>query len=1028
MNVLTKDLTKKQNLPLIVRIKIDLPIRGEGEHQVSGGFNCQDEQGNHIYEYLVRKISTKGCYWSDNCFDKTIRELVQNFRKERGEKQYQQELELFKKLGREKYIHYQAQTYLTNALLRKVYPELADYVVDEHYLNLTRGVGEGQITREKCEAKVVAELKKLLPEISVKRLEYRAEELIEEYKNGQLETDGMAAKEQAQELSQVILNGIDFSYLCFRAGIDFLYEQFYFLADAVEERIENGDLSEYARLDQEGKGLTKKEFEPERRKFVVLQDELAKYERNQQNTNQLEQKHQTNHLTEPDPNCDFLVKRKPSEILKELPIKQDLKTLLSLMAESRQNLGSGTAYRILKAVKKLSQSEDYNFPEFFLIVRLKKDQIKGAEEILVHLETFANWLENELKRTIGKALKQLPKDSQRSIGYGECSSVAKYLARVETNSPDDMGYGQFLYCEDDKLNKSNGYPRIETSVDDFKEFRLEKNLLVDKRKSLNLSMLKYFFELEINEKGEPLSLAERSNDKLFADLEISKDQKSMEEQGKYPVILFNLKNTKGDSYQEIENEIKDRVIKLFADHLYLEDCLKPDYKLLSSAQKDKLSRYFSGNINKTDLHTSLVFLSELLYKRFNQKVILLIDEYDETLNDAYVNFFTHKPKEFERILHLIAKILGNALKSNNIYLKKAVLVGILKIAKANIFSGLNNVAEYGLLNKRFTEYYGFTQNEVDNLLTKVPLVIDKNKVKEWYNGYNFGGQSVYNPLSIMRCLLEEGTLDSYWMNSGSTALIDQTLLSDDIQEDLQTLLNGKSITKELYGEIAFEQIKDSRNIFYSLLVFAGYLNPKPTDQLDFYELSIPNREVRKIYKERMIQWVARKLKISVGSHLSLMELLTEKRVLKFVERFKEFLALATSSWQTNQREAESFYNGFFLCLTEILSPTFLITSEQESGRGRSDLTLIPKYNHTNHAFIIEYKVCSEEKDLDLTSEKGLKQIKDKEYNTKVKKLYNKHVMETNKPNQFPSEDTKNTQSNTASMKELDNLAKPSKEK
>ncbi|CAG8782567.1 38304_t:CDS:2 [Gigaspora margarita] len=280
-----------------------------------------------------------------------------------------------------------------------------------------------------------------------------------------------------------------------------------------------------------------------------------------------------------------------------------------------------------------------------------------------------------------------------------------------------------------ELNKNSDYPRIETSVDDFKEFRLEKNLLVDKSKSLNLSMLKYFFELEVDERGELLSPAERSNDKLFADLEISEDQKSMEEQGKYPVILFNLKNTKGESYQEIENEIKDRVIKLFADHLYLEDCLKPDYKLLSSAQKDKLSRYFSGNINKTDLHTSLVFLSELLYKRFNQKVILLIDEYDETINDAYVKF-GHESKEFERILYLIAKILGNALKSNNTYLKKAVLIGILKIAKANIFSGLNNVAEYGLLNKRFTEYYGFTQNEVDNLLTKVPLIIDKNEVKE----------------------------------------------------------------------------------------------------------------------------------------------------------------------------------------------------------------------------------------------------------------------------------------------------------
>ena len=345
-----KDLTwKHKELPLIVQAKIDLPIRGCGESQIYQTAVNQDETGNRVYEYLVRKISPKGYYYSDNGFDKTIRQLVQDFRKEQGEKQYQQELELFKQLGGDKYIHHQAQTYLTYDLLRKVYPELVawsqnnpresdqkekltellythqpnwkttyqddqlfskekdlifgSYVSDggywmleyrglmgwindfqetlktehlnqvftefkshnwEHYLNLTRGVSEGQITRSECEVQVVTELKKLLMEISDRRLEYRAEELIKEClienrkrltklrknwtaeqwksyvprdKNGQLETYGVglkdwdasktewyfkydlnltpeAAKEQVRELSQTILNGIGFSYLC----------------------------------------------------------------------------------------------------------------------------------------------------------------------------------------------------------------------------------------------------------------------------------------------------------------------------------------------------------------------------------------------------------------------------------------------------------------------------------------------------------------------------------------------------------------------------------------------------------------------------------------------------------------------------------------------------------------------------------------------------------------------------------------------------------------------------------------------
>src|SRR6185369_13038223 len=242
-------------------------------------------------------------------------------------------------------------------------------------------------------------------------------------------------------------------------------------------------------------------------------------------------------------------------------------------------------------------------------------------------------------------------------------------------------------------------------------------------------MLKYFFEIETDSKGKILPLNERSNNKLFADLKISTDQNSMAEQGQYPVIFFSLKNTSGNNYQEIENKIKDRIIRLFAEYLYLENCLKSDYKLLSSAQKNKLSRYLSGTIEETDLHTGLYFLSELLHKYFNRKVILLIDEYDETINHAYVQF-GHRSQEFGKVLHLTREILSAALKDNS-YLEKSVLTGILRIAKSNLFSGLNNLKEYNLLDERFTEFYGFTQKEVNELLTKIPKnIVDSDDIKD----------------------------------------------------------------------------------------------------------------------------------------------------------------------------------------------------------------------------------------------------------------------------------------------------------
>src|SRR5437763_1663571 len=237
-------------------------------------------------------------------------------------------------------------------------------------------------------------------------------------------------------------------------------------------------------------------------------------------------------------------------------------------------------------------------------------------------------------------------------------------------------------------------------------------------------MLKYFFELETNSEGKILPLNKRSNNKLFTDLKISTDQNSMAEQGQYPVIFFSLKNTSGNDYQEIENNVIKKVQDAYKSHDYLMNSNQ-----LNSFDKQKLQNYYQGKIKKVDLQFGLHFLNELLYKHFKKKAILLIDEYDETINHAYVQF-GHRSQEFGKVLHLTREILSAALKDNS-YLEKSVLTGILRIAKSNLFSGLNNVDEYNLLDERFTEFYGFTQKEVNELLTKIPKnIVDSDDIKD----------------------------------------------------------------------------------------------------------------------------------------------------------------------------------------------------------------------------------------------------------------------------------------------------------
>ena len=566
----------------------------------------------------------------------------------------------------------------------------------------------------------------------------------------------------------------------------------------------------------------------------------------------------------------------------------------------------------------------------------------------------------------------------------------------------------------------NNNPEINVGTDKFADLLLTSDVFVDKSmfikefleassgkvvlitrprrwgKSLNMDMLRRFLSIEVDEQGTPLPQEESLNRKLFvggevvigprtgkvkqlAPLKIAQQCPDLvtEYQGQYPVISLGLKEVTGSSYQKIEDKLKKYIAKLYDQHVYLQD-----QAWLTNNQRNQLAKYLDGPILATDLEDSLQFLSELLYKHFGKPVYILIDEYDAPINNAYLAL-RDRPEEFEEVLQLFRRLLGAALKSNP-YLARGLITGILRIAKANILSDLNNLREYTLFDKRFASSYGFSEQEVDQLLNQVPIVTDREAIQHWYNGYNFGDKLVYNPWSIMCCLSNEGALDYYWLDSGGTHLVDLALLSDEIQEDLQTLVVGGSITSHIMKHISFEVIQNPVGL-YSLLLFSGYLNPASIPGAkDSYRLSIPNYEVAYIYEQRLLEWVSKQLEIDSSSYYSLISSLVAGKVKDFGERLQELLHRSTSFHQTGDKLAELFYSGLMLGLLLSLSDYYLIESERESGRGRPDVMLIPKATHGDQAMVIEYKVGQDVAGLPALAEEGLSQIRAKGYDTQAK--------------------------------------------
>ncbi len=557
---------------------------------------------------------------------------------------------------------------------------------------------------------------------------------------------------------------------------------------------------------------------------------------------------------------------------------------------------------------------------------------------------------------------------------------------------------------------------IKIGTDDFKKLITESTLYVDKTlliktviedaydvllitrprrwgKTLNMTMLEYFFGIPVDKDGAINHQEQSKKREIFDQLKIGKYLDIAETYlGKFPVIFVSFKEIKGKSYEEIEKGVRDLIYEVFASHKYLLQSEK-----LDEFQKVLFNKFMTKDFDSAELKHSFFYLSEMLHTHFGQKVIILIDEYDTPLNDWYAlqlardTFGSEEDEYFQDVLRLFRGIFSKALKGNK-HLEKSVVTGILRVAKANLFSGLNNFGEDSILDEDYAEHFGFTEGEVNTLLHKSN--IDQNPeiaqtLKSWYNGYNIGGLTIYNPWSIMNCIQNRGKFKAYWVGTANTGLIERALILDKFQSEIQTLIEGGSVEMIAEPKMVFADIKSSPNALYNLLLFSGYLTAERSLENDDTtyncDVKIPNREVRGVFTGSLQKWIAKKFDIEMNDYNAFLDDLLKGNVETFTQKLKDYLEISASFFATGPKNAELFYNGFIIGLMSAVSTRYFVETERESGLGRSDVMLIPKPTAKyQNALIMEFKFAKQPEDLKLLAQKALDQIEHKNYMAKIK--------------------------------------------
>ena len=480
-------------------------------------------------------------------------------------------------------------------------------------------------------------------------------------------------------------------------------------------------------------------------------------------------------------------------------------------------------------------------------------------------------------------------------------------------------------------------------------------------KTLNMSMLKYFFDIKEAEE----------NRKLFKNLYIEKTE-NFKEQGQYPVVFLSLKDLKADSWESMVSYLKVLISNLCLENRYL-------LKNLDSFDKALFENYINKNAKIESLKDTLKFLTRILYEKYNKKVIILIDEYDAPLVSAYHNKYYDNAKDFFKTFY------SSVLKDNT-YLQMGVMTGIIRVIKAGIFSDLNNLSTYTILSDFYPNCYGLTEEEVKKSLIDYNLEYEMGDVKDWYDGYRFGKSEVYNPWSILN-FLHAKELRAYWVDTSGNDLINDVLkiVRKDIIRDLKKLFDGEGLRQNLSGTSDLSRLLSEEEI-WELMLFSGYLTVEEKIDEDYYILRLPNKEVRRLFKRTFIErYFGRGNKL-----IDLMEALTENRIEDYEETLQDIL-LKSVSYNDTKKGNEAFYHGFILGMSLYLEGEYIVKSNIESGLGRYDVSIEPK-NKDKRGYILEFKATDNVDKLKEISKEALKQIEEGKYSSTLKQTNTKEIL------------------------------------
>ncbi len=469
-------------------------------------------------------------------------------------------------------------------------------------------------------------------------------------------------------------------------------------------------------------------------------------------------------------------------------------------------------------------------------------------------------------------------------------------------------------------------------------------------KTLNMSMLYYFF-----------SIKEKENKYLFDHLEISKYTELLKYQNKYPTIFISLKDMKCETMEDQIFKFSSAISRLLNRY---EDILNDS--VFNEREKLLLNKYHMGNASKNELSEALLNISICLEKYYQEKVIILIDEYDVPLQSAYQNHY------YEEMVDFLRNVFSSALKTNDA-LEKGIMTGCLRISKESIFIGLNNFSCYSVLDSISNEYFGFTEEEVKKLLEEYDLSNYMDEVKEWYDGYLFGNLDIYNPWSTLS-YVKNKKYDiqfkpiSFWANTSGNDVVVNYIRSGDIKlkQEFEVLMNRHFIIKYIRPELTYREMDNINNI-YSFLLLTGYLKVNEDLGDNQYELIIPNKEVYEIYKQTFMAYFE---DYTSNKKNELYQELTHGNSKKVNILLNDIL-LRSISYYDNQ---EAFYHGFLVGLLN----DYEVISNRESGYGRFDVCVLPT-DILGTVILIECKHSVIEDDLIEDANEGIKQIRDQKY-------------------------------------------------